>query len=124
MVSSYDLCSFIFVSVLQVDSDLIFDSIEETNNVYSHERRQRDLSNSVEESQSSHGEEEENQHWFSGALHRIKRHLGNLFHPEDSEQKKHKRRTRQDDERAAFAFGQDDYDQQQENVGVILTLKN
>lgn len=90
--------------ILQVDSDLIFDSIEDTNNnVYSHDRHKRDLTTSIEEeekreSKSSHVEEDQ-QYWFSGALHRIRRHIGSIFSSGEPEEQKHKkRRTRQDED--------------------------
>lgn len=92
-----------------MDSDLIFDSIEETNNVYSHDRQQ---TSSIEESKSSHGEED--QHWLSGALHRIRRHIGSIF--SSGEVKEVKRRTRQEDDNF-LGQDQNEYDDDdQENV--------
>lgn len=110
MVSKYDVLIQFFV--LQVDSDLIFDSVEETNNVYSHDRHQRDLSSSVEESHTSHVEDG-GQHWFSGTLHRIKRHLGSIFSAGEPDDKKHQRRTRQDDQ---DFLEQGDYEEEEDNV--------
>lgn len=114
MVSSYD--ALIRFSVLQVDSDLIFDSIEESNNVYSHDRHQRDLSSSVD---TSHVEDE--QHWFSGTLHRIKRHLGSIFNGGEPEENKHQRRTRQDDQ---DFLEQGDYEEEEDNVSYHLNKVN
>lgn len=105
-----------------MDSDLIFDSIEETSNVYSHDRQRRDLSSSriVEESKSSHGADVD---WFSGALHRIRRHIGSIFSSAEADDKKHKRRTRQNDDDNFLEEEQDDYDDEQENVSFIsLTI--
>lgn len=107
-----------------MDSDLIFDSIEETSNVYSHDRQQRDLSSSriAEESKSSHVDEE--QHWFSGALHRIRRHIGSIFSSSEAAEKKHKRRTRQNEDDNFLEEEQDDYDDDQENVTFLFLALN
>lgn len=108
-----------------MDSDLIFDSIEDSNNnVYSHERHQRDLPPSLEDSQSSHVDE--SQHWFSGTLHRIKRHLGSMFSSPEPKQKQ-KRRSRQSDQ-DFFDQDQEEYDEDPENVSAVsfassLTMK-
>lgn len=106
----------------QVDSDLIFDSIEETNNVYSHDRHQRDLASSrIDESKSSHAEAD--QHWFSGALHRIRRHIGSIFSSAEVDAKKHKRRTRQDEDDNFLEPEEDEYEDAQENVSFCWRLE-
>lgn len=113
---------FITNFVFQVDSDLIFDSIEDTNNVYSHDRHQRDLSTSIEgESKSSHADE--NQHWFSGALHRIRRHIGSIFSATKPQEQKHKKRRTRQNEDSFFEQDQDDYEDEQVNVSLLLKFK-
>lgn len=113
-----------FSLCFQVDSDLIFDSIEETNSVHSHGRHQRDLtSNSrIEESKSSHADEDDDQHWFSGALHRIRRHIGSIFSAGEVDEKKHKRRTRQEEDDNFLEQEQDEYEDEQENVRLRCQL--
>lgn len=109
---------------MQVDSDLIFDSIEETNNVNSRQKRDLLTTNSIgaeEKSKSSHDEED---HWFSGALHRIRRHIGNMFHSGESaaaaKQNQNKRNRRQDDNDNVFEPEPDDYEDEPHNVSFFF----
>lgn len=88
---------------MQVDSDLVFDNLEDVRT----SRHQRDVPDSPLRVESSQAVEEE--HWFSGTLHRIKRHIGNLFNSFHSEGDTAKRKTKRQDD---FGAREDDYEAQ------------
>lgn len=89
----------------QVDSDLVFDNIEERNG----ERHFRDLSHNALESASSQQIDQE--HWLSGTLHRIRRHIGKFFNSFQGENDTSKRKTKRESA-GVDLDGQEDYDAQ------------
>lgn len=93
-----------------MDSDLVFDNLEDRNS----ERHLRDLSHSGSESESSQQIDQE--HWLSGTLHRIRRHIGKFFNSFQSDNDTAKRKTKR--QYPEDLDGQDDYDA--ENVYMHL----
>lgn len=92
-----------------MDTDLIFDTLEDTKNANNHDRHQSDVQQEEISSKSSQPGEP-GQHWFSGTLHRIKRHIGNLLNSFVSKSEGTKRSSRQADD--VNYDGQEDYDAQ------------
>ncbi|XP_048518441.1 basement membrane-specific heparan sulfate proteoglycan core protein isoform X4 [Dendroctonus ponderosae] len=74
----------------QEDSDLVFDQFELPDLRTLRTARESD-GYSYEESSQSSREDEEEQHWLSRTVNRIKRSIGNMFSPEEKHHKGHER---------------------------------
>ncbi|VEN36920.1 unnamed protein product, partial [Callosobruchus maculatus] len=74
----------------QVDTDLVFDSLEQTNsNNENHYRKQKHNRIGHENDPPLVKEQEEESHWLSGTVNRIKRSISSLFSKGEDQSKQH-----------------------------------